>query len=125
MLMKQAWDEMREDVDELLKTLLRHMQSSKFICTIHPLLMVYAHLIHKGSDTIFVFLADALSLADQKSFLESVIADGFCKKYHSVDGEERETVRLALGKVLEHGVTNPSSPLHQITLKGRAIKIVV
>lgn len=118
LLTTKSWYEIRENVDELLKTLLRCMRSEKFAHVIRKLLMVFAHLIHKRSDAVFKLLADAPSSAEHKSSLECVISEGFWKHYPMVVGEERETMKLALGKVLEHGVTNPSSPLHQITVTG-------
>lgn len=122
LLIKEAWYEIRQGIDELVKTLIRRMYEKQSTLVSRELLMVYAHLIHRGSETVFNYLAASMSLAEQKSFLETVIAEGFCKEYYSFDGEKRETINFALGKVLEHGVTNPSSPLHQITLKGDGTK---
>lgn len=79
--------------------------------------MVFAYLIRAHTNVVLNFLENTRGLSEPKSSLELLISEGFCRGYYG-RGNERETIKCALGKILEHGVTNLSSPLHRITFKG-------
>lgn len=117
LLMRKTGSKLEGNIDPLLKALLNTITSKSVTRISRKLLMIYAHLLNSRFNTVFSFLANASSPSGQPSPLECVVSEGFCRGYNTFQGEDRKSVKLALGKILEHGVTNQYSRLHQITFK--------
>lgn len=119
-LLENTDSELGENLDELLRALLGHVQTNHLY--IRQTLIVYAHLIGKRFRTVCDFLFRTSGYPQHKIPLEFIVAEGLCRHYLDFTVKEREIVKLAFIKILEYGVSNLSSRLHKVTFKGENIE---
>lgn len=122
-MMEGGWPdgETEESIEELLNALLSCMRDRESEDDHQKVLEVYAHLIHTQPNTVLNFLASSLSPEGEISALELVVSEGLCRGSYSFRGKESKTLKLAFGKILEYALSNLSSQLHRIVVRGKAL----
>lgn len=96
------------------------MQRTETPTVMQSLLMIYAHLINSEFDAVLNFLSTVPGPTGE-SALAFVLSEWVNKQQLFFGNYDRKVSTVALGKILEYGVTHDDSRLNEITVEGDQI----